>query len=214
MEKTKNKKQQVYEQLRCQILSCELEPGFPIHEAHFAGEYGVSKTPVREAIRQLEREGLVSSVPGRGSIVSFISSGDIREVFEIREMIECETAVKAAMLDDKTELIKRREELYLVKEKLDEDTVEIGWDFCDDIHMQIMSAVKNKRLLQMYSEVLDSISRIRKNYGNKISGSRRDFIIDEHILLLDAIIDGDEELAQQRVRDHLINGYQYINSLT
>ncbi|WP_319416889.1 GntR family transcriptional regulator [Marispirochaeta aestuarii] len=214
MKTAKNKKQLVYEKLRGEILSCKLEPGLPIHEANLAEGYGVSKTPVREAIRQLEREGLISSVPGRGSIVSFISSGDIHEVFEIREMIECETAAKAAKLDDKSELIKRREELYRLKEKLDQDAAEEGWDFCDDIHMVIMEIVKNHRLLQMYRDVLDSISRIRNNYGRKFSCRRLEFIIDEHILVLDAIIDGDEELAQKRVRDHLVNGYQYINSLT
>jgi DNA-binding GntR family transcriptional regulator len=214
LEKTKNKKQKVYDQLRRQILSCELEPGFPIHEAHFAEGYGVSKTPVREAIRQLEREGLVCSVPGRGSIVSFISSGDIHEVFEIREMIECGTAVKASKLDDKTQIIKRRDGLVRLREKLDQDAVDGGWDFCDDIHVEIMEFVNNPKLLQMYREVLDSISRIRNSYGHKFSGRRLEFIIDEHILLLDAIIDGDEELVQERVRDHLLNGYQYINSLT
>ena len=60
-----NKKVMVYENLKRRIIGCELVPGLPINEADFASELGVSKTPVREALRQLERDGFVDNVPGR-----------------------------------------------------------------------------------------------------------------------------------------------------
>ena len=83
-----NKKVQVYESLKRRIIDCELVPGLPINEADFATDLGVSKTPIREALRQLERDGFVDSIPGRGSTISHITSSDIREIFEIREIIE------------------------------------------------------------------------------------------------------------------------------
>jgi DNA-binding GntR family transcriptional regulator len=84
-----NKKVRVYESLKRRIIDCELVPGLPINEADFASELGVSKTPVREALRQLETDGFVENVPGRGSTISHLTPLDIREILEIREIIVC-----------------------------------------------------------------------------------------------------------------------------
>ena len=83
-----NKKVRVYENLRQRIIKGALQPGMPIHEEDFAREMSVSKTPVREALRQLESEGFVENVRGRGSAVSPIRPQDIREVREIREILD------------------------------------------------------------------------------------------------------------------------------
>jgi len=209
-----NKKEQVYEQLRNQIISCQLQPGLPINEAVFAEKFGVSKTPVREAIRQLEREGLVSSISGRGSIISFISSRDIFEIFEIREIMECGAAQQAASLIHKEELVKKREELIRMKDEINGSIEKHNWDFCDDIHLEIIRQVGNRRLLRMYQEVLDTIERIRNNFGHRFTERRLEDIIEEHITLLDAVLSGHGDLAQERVRQHLKNGYTYVKSLT
>lgn len=209
-----NKKEQVYQQLRGQIINCELQPGLPINEAVFAEKLGVSKTPVREAIRQLEREGLVSSISGRGSIISFISSTDIYEIFEIREIIECGAAQQAAGLLHKEELLRKKEELLRMKNEIGENIQDQNWDFCDDIHFEIIRLVGNRKLLKMYREVLDTIERIRNNFGHRFTERRREDIIDEHIALLDAVLSGDGGLAQEKVRRHLNNGYTYVKSLT
>lgn len=210
----KNKKELVYKQLRSQIIDCTLPPGMPINEADFAERYGVSKTPVREAIRQLERESLVSSIPGRGSIISFISSNDIHEIFEIREIIECGAAQRAAELTNKDELIRKREELVAMKANIEEDVNDHNWEICDNIHLEIIKLVGNQKLLNIYNEVLDTIERIRNNFGRRFTDRRLGHIIEEHISLLDAILSGDGELAQEKVRSHLQNGYAYVNSLT
>ncbi len=209
-----NKKEQVYEQLRGQIISCELQPGLPINEAAFAEKFGVSKTPVREAIRQLEREGLVSSISGRGSIISFISSTDIYEIFEIREIIECGAAQQAAGLPNKEGLHKKKEELMPMRDEVGENMQKQNWEFCDDIHLEIIRLVGNRKLLKLYREVLDTIERIRNNFGHRFTERRLEDIIDEHIALLDAVLSGDGGLAQEKVRQHLNNGYTYVKSLT
>src|SRR5512136_2912197 len=105
-----NKKVKVYESLRERIISGELKPGLPINEAAFASELSVSKTPIREALRQLERDGFVENVPGRGSAISHIGPQDIREVFEIREIIESGAVKRAARLRNNEEIRKKREE--------------------------------------------------------------------------------------------------------
>lgn len=210
----KNKKELVYEKLRFQIIECSLQPGMPINEAHFAESFGVSKTPIREAIRQLEREGLVNSIPGRGSIISYISSNDIYEIFEIREIIECGAAYRAATYNDKAEFLQKKAELTVMKENLLEDENDHNFEYCDDIHIEILRIIGNKRLLRMYQDVLDTIERIRNSFGHRFTERRLENIIDEHIALLDAIIIGKAETAQEKVREHLKNGYRYVRSLT
>ena len=83
-----NKKIAVYEKIKERIIDGSLAPGLPINENDFAQDLNVSKTPIREALRQLEREGLVENIPGRGSAVSHITFQDIRDIFETREIIE------------------------------------------------------------------------------------------------------------------------------
>ncbi|HDQ13826.1 MAG TPA: GntR family transcriptional regulator, partial [Sediminispirochaeta sp.] len=177
----KSKKELVYEKLRSQIIACQLQPGEPINEAEFAERFGVSKTPIREAIRQLDREGLVDSIPGRGSIISYISSGDIYETFEIREIIECGAARLAAKLTNKERLIKKRDELKELKGKLTAEDEPQHWNDYNDIHAEIIDSVANKRLSKMYREILDNIERIRNNFGHRFSGRRVEHIIEEHI---------------------------------
>jgi DNA-binding GntR family transcriptional regulator len=208
-----NKKELVYTQLRKQIIECSLKPGLPINEADFANELGVSKTPFREAIRQLEREGLVSSVPSRGSIITYISSDDIYETFEIREIIECGAAERAAKLHDKSILIKKRQELTDMQQEAADNQQMRYAGYCDDIHLEIIEAVGNTRLLEMYRGILDSIERIRNNRGPRFNGNRMGNLIDEHVAILDSIIEGDENTARQMVREHLKNAYTYVVSM-
>ena len=210
-----SKKEIVYDQLRSQIIDCTLKPGSPINEADFASRFGVSKTPIREAIRQLEREGLVDSIPGRGSIISFISSGDIYETFEIREILECGASRRAAMLKNKDKIIEKRNKLLEIKQKLNGDESNTnGLDSCNDLHLEIIDSVGNNRLSQMYREIIDTIDRIRNNFGNRFTERRLENINDEHIAILNAIIDGDSESAQRMVQEHLRNASSYVSSLT
>lgn len=210
-----SKKEQVYEKLRAQIIDCTLQPGMPINEAEFANRYGVSKTPVREAIRQLEKERLVDSIPGRGSIISFISSEDIYEIFEIREIIECGAASQAAKLKNKEKLELMKQEIQSLQSSLKGDEVDLrDGEICNNIHLEIIDCVGNKRLSRMYREILDAIERIRNNFGHRISGRRLEHIFSEHLEILDAVLSGDQEAAQKKVREHLKNASIYINRLT
>ena len=102
-----SKKSIAYETLKRRILLNEHKPGVPINENAISEEMKISKTPIREALQQLEREGLVQTIPGRGSFVTHITVEDVREIFESREIIECAVARRAALIGDK-ELIKAK----------------------------------------------------------------------------------------------------------
>ena len=210
-----NKKAMVYEKLRRSIIEGELRPGLPINEADFAREHSVSKTPIREALRQLERDGLVENVPGRGSTISHIRPQDIREVFELREIIETGAAKRAARLRDNEELRQKREEIKtLLESEQARGKYVHEWGSWEDVHLCIVKALGNQMLVDVYSGLLDRIHRIRSHYGQRFTQRRLHEILTEHAAILDAIMDGDSEGAEQSVQKHLRNAGAFLIQLT
>jgi DNA-binding GntR family transcriptional regulator len=208
-----NKKVKVYESLRQRIINGELQPGLPINEAVFARELSVSKTPVREALRQLERDGFVENVPGRGSAISHIKPQDIREVLEIREILEVGAAKRAALLHGNDELRRKREESrQLLADEPSQERVH-EWGSWEDLHLGIVKAVGNQALVDMYLGLLDRIHRIRSFYGKRFTQRRLHEILSEHAAMLDAIVEGDAERAEQAVQGHLRNAGAFLIGL-
>jgi DNA-binding GntR family transcriptional regulator len=209
-----NKKVKVYESLRQRIIDGELKPGLPINEADFARELAVSKTPVREALRQLERDGFVENVPGRGSAISHIRPHDIREVLEIREIFEVGAAKRAAWLRGNDELRRKREETrkLLEEEGSHQENVH-EWGLWEDVHLSIVRAVGNQTLVDMYLGLLDRIHRIRSYYGQRFTQRRLREILGEHAAMLDAIVEGDADRAEREVQSHLRNAGAFLIGL-
>ena len=209
-----NKKAIVYENLRRRIIEGELRPGLPINEADFARDLAVSKTPIREALRQLERDGFVENIPGRGSMISQIRPQDIREVFEIREIIESGAAKRAARMRDNEELRKKREEARkLLENEPASETYVHEWGSWEDVHLCIVKALGNQTLMELYSGLVDRIKRIRTHYGKRFTQRRLHEILSEHMAILDAIVDGDADGAEQRVQQHLRNAGAFLIGL-
>ncbi len=202
----------MYEKLRRQIIEGELRPGLPINEADFARESSVSKTPVREALRQLERDGLVENVPGRGSMVSPIRPQDLREAFELREIIETGAAKRAARLRGNEELRRKREEGVRLLESGEAGGEYVHeWGSWEDVHLCIVRTLGNQTLVDMYSGLLDRIHRIRVHYGRSFTQRRMHEILTEHVAILDAILAGEAERAEEMVLQHLRNPDAFLN---
>ncbi|TFG63486.1 MAG: GntR family transcriptional regulator [Spirochaetales bacterium] len=216
MKTSSNKKVKVYENLKRRIIDCDLVPGMPINEADFAAELGVSKTPIREALRQLERDGFVHNVPGRGSTISHITSQDIREILEIREIIETGAAKHAAQFQSQNNALikKRSEHQYLLDDKSEGNEYVHEWGEWEDVHLCLVQALGNQMFLIMYEDLLDRIKRIRNHFGRRFTQRRRHEIISEHLMILDAVLDGDPDRAEQAVRKHLQNAGSYLQGLS
>lgn len=208
-----NKKTLVFGKIKERILTCALTPGFPINEEDLARDLAVSKTPVREALRQLEREGLVENIPGRGSTVTHITFQDIRDIFEIREIIECGAAKRAALLHDEIGFQTKRKELEINAKKWAKDE-EFNWGPVEDIHLYIITSIGNQKLVDTYVGLIDHIIRIRKHFSGRFSQKRFNELIEEHLEILDAIIDRDGDRAEMAVQNHLRNAAAYLLGLT
>jgi DNA-binding GntR family transcriptional regulator len=209
----KNKKTAVYEKIKEGIINGDLAPGLPINENDFARDLGVSKTPVRESLRQLEREGLVENIPGRGSAVSHITFQDIRDIFETREIIECGAAKRAALMCNEEEVRAKKQELEQYSDKWAE-IKELNWGPVEDIHLFIIGIIGNQKLIDTYLGLLDHIKRIRIHFGGRFSRQRYDELIREHAEILDALIEGGAERAEMAVQNHLRSAAVYLLGLT
>lgn len=211
----KNKKVTVYETLRKNIIDGVFSEGTRIDEAQIAKEFNVSKTPLREALRQLQSEGFVENIPGWGSMVSRITPSDIHEIFEIREILECGSAKRAAVMEDKTELEKKIRECEVVnKNKSKPESDAHGWNYCNDIHLIIVDSLENKQLSRMYRELMDRIERIRNHFGKRFNNERIESIFSEHTEIVEAILTGDAEAAENMVKSHLVSASHYLIGLT
>ena len=206
-----NKKAWVYENLKRRIIGVELVPGSPIIESEFAEELSVSKTPIREALRQLERDGLVVNVPSRGSMISHITSREIHDVFQIREIVEAGAAKRAAQGGAQKEIAELRarndgllENLASIEEYVHE------WGAWEDIHAAVVRSLGNVGLEQVYQGLLDRILRIRNYYGKQLTRRRYHDIILEHNEIADAVLRGDGEAAELAMQQHLRNASQFL----
>lgn len=209
----KNKKTLVFRKIKERIIDGDLVPGFPINENDFALDLNVSKTPVREALRQLEREGLVENIPGRGSAVTHITFQDIRDIFEVREIIECGAAKRAALIHDEEGVRAKKKELEQYSKKWTE-AIELNWGPVEDIHLFIITSIGNQKLVDTYLGLIDHIKRIRKHFGGRFTRQRFKELVVEHLEILDAIIEGNGDQAEQAVQNHLRNAAAYLLGLT
>lgn len=214
MKSTTNKKTRVYNILREKIIKNELPQGMPVNEAEFAQQLGVSKTPVRESLLQLEREGFVENIPGRGAIISYITSREINEIFQIREILESGVVKTVATIKGNEELAKIREEYKRMLNSGESALQEIpATGTFEDMHLAIIEALDNHALTNIYTGLLDRIKRIRSYYGKKFSQKRLEDILIEHLEIMDAVFEGDTAAADEKMRLHLRHAASFLTGL-
>lgn len=198
----------VFTTMREAIINGDFKPGQRLMEVQLAEQMGVSRTPVREAIRKLELEGLVVMVPRKGAYVAGLSSEDVREVVEIRCVLEglaAKLAAQKAASDDISKLESIIDNFEIaVKNKNVADLISYDSDF----HEVIYRTAKNGKLIQMINGLREQVQRFRVAYFTQINNV--DKLLIEHRNLLDAIINRDSELARQVAEKHINTTEQLI----
>ncbi len=198
----------VFKTLRRGILTGELKPGERLMEIHLANRLGVSRTPIREAIRKLELEGLVTMVPRRGAEVANITEKNLKDVLEVRQALES-LAIELAcdrITDENKEGL---------KEKLDQvehavQTEDTGAIASADVafHDAIVEASGNTRLVQLVSNLGEQMYRYRFEYIKDVS--KHSQIMSEHRTMYESIMEKDKEKAAQIVKTHIGNQEEAI----
>ena len=191
----------VYEQLKRQILTGRITPGTRMMEVELADEMGVSRTPVREAIRKLEKEGLVTIEPRRGAYASDISVKDMVDTLEVREDLEGLAAALAAerMTEEQIDELVKITEGYS-EAILNSDTEKII-QYDEKFHKHIVSCSGNKTLIQLSEIVQELALRFRYIYYDDFS--RYENMPVEHRQIIAAITSGDADTARMSADSHV-----------
>ena len=194
-------REMVYEELKMQILKGSIIPGTRMMEVELAEEMGVSRTPIREAIRKLEKEGLVTIEPRRGAYASMISREDMVEILEVRQDLEGLAAYFAAdrMTKKQMEELKRVSNSYNAAVK--EGNMEAMIKHDTRFHHIIVESCRNKILVQMIEQLQELVLRFRYIYYDNFK--RAENMPEEHREILEAIASGDADRARAAADVHI-----------
>lgn len=205
-------REMVFESLREAIIQGRLKPGERLMEIQLADEMGVSRTPIREAIRKLELEGFVVMVPRKGAFVAGISVKDIVDVFEIRASLEALAAGLAAERITPDELEELERSLVVISEVSSKEDINAIVETDTNFHELIYKASRNERLSQMIVHLKEQIQRFRTTSLSQPGRSKN--ALEEHRKIVEAISDRNAELAQSLAREHIENAEQsMLNAL-
>ncbi|KIR01973.1 hypothetical protein P261_00787 [Lachnospiraceae bacterium TWA4] len=194
--------------LRDAILKGSLPPGQHLMEMQLATQLGVSRTPVREAIRKLELEGLVIMIPRKGARVAAISEKSLKDVLEVRRALEELSVSLACRRMNKEELDEIREINEAFKLAcLGDDVVKIA-QIDENFHQKIYQASGNKRLLQLLNQLQNQMYRYRVEYIKNTE--RRSALFKEHDTLITLISEHKTEEATECIRKHIIFQEDYV----
>lgn len=193
----------ILEELRAAIFDKKLEAGDRLVENNIAKSMGVSRTPVREALRQLEIEGLAINIARKGTLVKGISKEDIMEIYDIREVLEG-LAVRGACLNiSRKEILKLKEIIKIMSSCINENDTDKYIKSHNEYNRIILNASKNKRLISKLEYIYEYLKSMRKvTLSNE---TRREEALLEHKNIVEAIEEGDEVLAERLARKHVVN---------
>lgn len=193
----------VFNTLRQAILTGELKPGERLMEIHLANRLGVSRTPIREAIRKLELEGLVTMIPRRGAEVAQITEKSMSDVLEVRRAMDalcaqlaCERITEEALgqLKEACEQFEQATRTKDVKKIAQADV---------ELHDIILQATGNSRLIQLVNNLSEQMYRYRFEYIKDFSQHER--LVEEHRIIYESLVSRDREQAARAAETHIDN---------
>ena len=193
----------VFNTLRQAILKGELAPGERLMEIQLAQKLGVSRTPIREAIRKLELEGLVLMIPRRGAEVARISEKSLKDVLEVRLGLE-ELAVRiACQRITEEELEELEQAMKEFEEAMKRD--DLGALAAADVtvHEVIYGSTHNKRLVQIISNIREQMYRYRVEYLKDVES--RKTLVEEHYAVYRALKARNQQQAVKDICIHIVN---------
>jgi DNA-binding GntR family transcriptional regulator len=196
--------QEVAERLRERIFAHELEPGAWIDEQSLAESYGISRTPLREALKVLATEGLVTLKPRRGCFVSEVTERDLDEIFPVLALLEGRCAYEAAR-KARAQDLKRLEALHeRLERSAQQGDIESYFDANQEFHLLLQALAENRWLGQAIEDLRKVLKLIRR-HSLRAEG-RMAQSLEEHQAIMQAIRDRDPAAAEQAMRTHLMGG--------
>jgi DNA-binding GntR family transcriptional regulator len=193
----------VYELLKRRILTCALLPGQRLNEKEIAEELRVSRTPLREALNRLGQERLLVRTPYAGYVISSITEATVRELCELRAIVEVETAGLAAERATAEEFLRMEVAAAVCYRPGDRKTYEAYLDSNLAFHRELARASHNDRLLETVMSVLNELQR--PLYLGLDVRLDAEAATEEHLVVLEAIKAGDAGWAREIHREQIVS---------
>ena len=194
--------QEVAERLRQQIFARELEPGSWIDELKLASEYGISRTPLREALKVLAVEGLVTMKVRRGAYVTEMSADDVRQVYRLLGLLEADAAAEVAERASAAEIA----ELRALHDKLEKQTRQRDAFFAanEQFHLRLLAIAGNRWRSQIVGD-LRKVMKLNRHHSLFKQGRIAESLA-EHRAVMQALESRDVQAAARLMRAHFDNG--------
>jgi DNA-binding GntR family transcriptional regulator len=200
--------EEVAELLRQRIFQRALEPGSWIDEMKIAEEFGISRTPLREALKVLAAEGLVTMKVRRGAYVTEVSQQDLSDVYHLLSLLESDAAAVVATKATDTEL----QELQALHKALEaaakpgKANTDQFFALNEQFHMRLLTIADNRWRDQMVADLRKVMKLNRHN--SLLKTGRIEESLAEHQSIMEALLTRDAALTAQRVREHFANGLE------
>ncbi len=203
----------VAERLEASIISGEIAPGSRLSEQALAKSLGVSRGPLREAIRRLEGRKLVERTPNIGVKVAELSISDLSNLLAIREALEglaCRLAAERMTDEEIAGLV------ALLEEHGSRKSIQVGAGYYQeskdfDFHFRIVKGSRNERLVQMVCGDLYDLLRVYRYKSSTLQG-RAKKALDEHQEVVAALVRRDPALAEATMREHIRNAREHVEA--
>lgn len=200
--------QEVAERLRQRIFAHELTPGMWIDEQKLAEQYGISRTPLREALKVLASEGLVDLRPRRGCYVTEISPKDLDDIFPLMAMLEGRCAAEAVKRAKAADI----KALSAIHDRLEaaarDGRIDAFFEANQEFHRKIQEVANNRWTLSVIQD-LRKVLKLSRLHSLSLEG-RLQQSLDEHRAIMAAFVAKDQALAEQTMHDHLLSGREAL----
>lgn len=202
--------------IRARIMSGDIAIGAQLRQAELAADFGVSRTPVREALRQLQTGGLIDVVPNRGAVVRVPAPWEVREAYEVRAELEALAASRAVdriSRNDIATLRKANQEMY-DRSVAESDPGRASGASSrrenDLFHDTIASVAANTRLARAIDEINETFPRNVSAQLLVHDARHREENYNEHVRIIEALERGDAEAARTEMRDHVLKAGEQL----
>jgi len=200
--------QEVAERLRQRIFAHELTPGTWIDEQKLAEQYGISRTPLREALKVLASEGLVELRPRRGCYVTEISRQDLDDIFPLIAMLEGRCAADAVNRMKPADLAGLKEIHERLESAARDERITDFFEANQEFHRKIQELSGNRWLLSVIQD-LRKVLKLSRMHSLSLEG-RLQQSLDEHRMILAALVAKDAAKAEKLMHDHLLSGREAL----
>ena len=192
----------VYDELKMRILTGQIAAGERMMEEETSRDLGVSRTPVREAFKRLEKEGLVIIKPRRGAFATQMAKKDLMEILDVRESLESMAAGQACERMTKAQKEKLRSVCEKHKKVVANNTYKQMVKYDTEFHQLLVEGSRNKTLINFVEQLQELVLRFRYIYYDKTESAAN--VAAEHGNILEAILEGDVDKTIAETKKHII----------